>query len=282
MAKPRERERMNDFRKAAQEIIDQIGGLDNIESVQHCMTRLRFVVKKNSEVNENNIKELDMVKGYINSGGQHQVIYGTGIVNKVYKEIDGIFKELGKSNEVRTEGGTFLQRMSRLFGDIFIPIIPVIVASGMLMGVRTYLMSSGILTSESPWINVAAILIDTSFSFLPALVGWSAAKKFGGNPVYGFLIGLMVISSSLPAGPAVGRGTAEPLMITILGLDFALKGFQGSVLIAVLGGYLVSVIEPFVRKFYPKCSRHDFYTNSNLNFNSIRYLIWFRSDSANA
>ncbi|WDC84254.1 PTS transporter subunit EIIC [Caloramator sp. mosi_1] len=119
------------------------------------------------------------------------------------------------------------------------------------MGIRSYLQGANLLNTNSPWYSILAILIDTGFTFLPALVAWSATKKFGGTPVLGIVIGLMLISSNLPAAGAVGRGKAQPLMVSLLGVKFALKGYQGSVLVAVLAGWLVSFVEEKVRKFVP-------------------------------
>ncbi len=242
---------MSNYRDTAEQIISLVGGLDNIAAFQHCMTRLRMDLKDRTKVREDELKNLELVKGVIDSNGQLQIVLGTGIVNKVYKEVNSIFENSGKSQEVKAQGGTLLQKISRLFGDIFIPIIPVIVASGVLMGVRTYLTSSGILAADTAWYQVAAILIDTGFSILPALVCWSATKKFGGNPVFGFVLGMMLISGNLPAAGAVGRGNAEPLIVNMLGLRFELIGYQGSVLIAVLGGWLLAKTENIVRKFVP-------------------------------
>ncbi len=241
---------MSDYRKNATDIIELVGGLDNIESVQHCMTRLRFILKDESKAKQSELEELDAVKGIVKAAGQFQIVLGTGVVNKVYKEVEKIFGENGKESK-QLEGGTFLQRISRLFGDIFIPIIPIIVASGVLMGVRTYLTSSGMLATDSEWYTIAAVLIDTGFAFLPALVCYSATKKFGGNPLMGFVLGLMLISGSLPSGAQVGRGNIEPLMINLLGINFAIKGYQGSILIAVVGGYIITKVEQFCRKIVP-------------------------------
>lgn len=243
---------MNEFRKIGEEIIACVGGLDNITSAMHCMTRLRLSLKDENIVDREKLSEIEKVKGINTSSGQFQIILGTGVVNKVFKEVDQIFQEQNKVNDAGNKAqGNLIQRISRLFGDIFIPIIPVIVASGVLMGVRTYLTSSGILASDSAWLSVANILIDTGFSILPALVCWSATKKFGGTPIYGFVLGMMLISNILPAGGAVGKGTAQPLIVTMMGIDFALKGYQGSVLIAVLGGWLLTKVENLVRKVVP-------------------------------
>lgn len=264
---------MNDYGVTAQKIIELAGGLDNIASIQHCMTRLRLDVKDRELVKDEEIKSLKLVKGFIDSAGQVQVVLGTGIVNKVYKEANAIFEKAGKTQEVKVQGGNLLQKISRLFGDIFIPIIPVIVASGVLMGVRTYLTSSGLLAADTAWFKVAAILIDTGFSILPALVCWSAAKKFGGNPVFGFTLGMMLLSGNLPAAGAVGRGNAEPLFIEMFGMQFKLIGYQGSVLIAIFGGWLLAKVENIVRKVVPNVI--DMILTPILTLSACLFLILF-------
>ncbi len=263
---------MSDYKRVAKEIIEKVGGIDNIKSVQHCMTRLRFVVEDRSLVDDESLKETEMVKGINDAAGQLQIILGTGVVNKVYKEVSSVFDASGKENTV-AQGGNWIQKVSRLFGDIFIPIIPVIVASGVLMGVRTFLLDTGVLQSGTAWYSVAAILIDTGFAFLPALVCYSATKKFGGNPIMGFVLGLMLISPNLPSAGAVGRGNVEPLMINLLGLNFALKGYQGSVLIAVVGGWLITKVEKFCQKFVPNVI--DMILTPILTFTITLFIILF-------
>ena len=151
----------------------------------HCATRLRLIVKDKDAIDTKKLEKVDLVKGTFFNAGQYQIILGTGIVNKVYAEVDKIFQENNKVSENGKSGGTVLQKVSRLFGDIFIPVIPVIVSSGILMGVRTFLTESGVLGTTGTWYTVLSVLIDTGFTFLPALVAYSAAKKFGGNPLYG-------------------------------------------------------------------------------------------------
>lgn len=242
---------MVDYKETAKGILQYVGGTENITQVAHCATRLRLVLKDPKKAKEDKIKELSLVKGLIESGGQLQIILGTGIVNKVYKEFTAITGEMGSEAAVVAKGGNVVQRMSRMFGDIFLPVIPVIVASGILMGVRSFLTGSGLMATDSSWYSIMAILIDTGFSFLPALICYSAAKKFGGSPLLGFVLGLMVISSTLPAAGAVGKGNAEPLLVSLLRIPFKLTGFQGSVLVAIVGGWLIAKTENLCRKFVP-------------------------------
>jgi len=242
---------MVDYKVAAENILECVGGKENVIQVSHCATRLRLALRSTDQVQTAELKDLALVKGAIESGGQYQIILGTGIVNKVYKEFVALTGEGGGDAQVDAKGGNQIQRLSRMFGDIFLPVIPVIVASGILMGVRSFLTGTGVLATDSAWYTVMAILIDTGFSFLPALICYSAAKKFGGSPILGFVLGLMVISGSLPAAGAVGRGNAEPLLITLLGIPFRLTGFQGSVLVAIVGGWLIAKVEGLCRRFVP-------------------------------
>ena len=242
---------MVNYKETAENILNCVGGIENVLQAAHCATRLRLVLKDFSKVEEAGVKEISLVKGASESGGQYQIILGTGIVNKVYKEFLEITGTTEGGEAVEGKGGNTVQRISRMFGDIFLPVIPVIVASGILMGVRSFLTSSGLMATDSSWYNIMAILIDTGFSFLPALICYSAAKKFGGSPILGFVLGLMVISGSLPAAGAVGKGNAEPMLVNLLGITFKLTGFQGSVLVAIVGGWLIAKIENLCRKFVP-------------------------------
>ena len=255
---------MVDDRETAEKILLYTGGVENVMQAAHCATRLRLVLRDPKKVREAELKDLPLVKGMIESGGQFQIILGTGIVNKVYKEFTALAGEgageglengagdgTGKGAEIAARGGNGIQRPSRILEHIFLPSFQVIVASGILMGVRSFLTGSGLMATDSNWYNIMAILIDTGFSFLPALICYSAAKKFGGSPILGFVLGLMVISSTLPAAGAVGKGNAEPMLIQLLGITFKLTGFQGSVLVAIVGGWLTAKIENMCRRFVP-------------------------------
>ncbi len=263
---------MANYADVAGKIIEAVGGKDNIRSIQHCMTRLRLDLKERERVDEEMLKQIEFVKGINDSNGQLQIILGTGIVNKVYKAI-GQFFDVEGQEQIEKKGGNLFQRLSRIFGDIFIPIIPVIIASGLLMGVRTYFTSAGILATDGAWYKIFAILIDTGFAVLPALVAWSSAKKFGGNPAMGFVLGMMLISSNLPSGGAVGRGLAEPLNVQLFGIDFFLKGYQGSILIAVVGGWILAFVEDKVRKIVPNVV--DMIFTPILTFTITLFVILF-------
>ncbi len=241
---------MKEYKKIAAEIMEAVGGMDNVESIAHCMTRLRLVLKDEQLVQEEVLSNIEGVKGVNIANGQHQIVLGTGVINKVYNEVEKLYGQDEKEPGT-LEGGNLMQKISRLFGDIFIPIIPIIVASGLLMGIRTYLIGVGILDMESNWYIISDVLVDTGFSFLPVLVCYSATKKFGGNPVMGIVLGLMVLSSLLPSATLIGKGEAEALIVNLIGLDFSIQGYQGSILIAILGAFLLTKVEAWCRKFVP-------------------------------
>lgn len=241
---------MKEYKAIAMEIMEAVGGLDNVQSITHCMTRLRLVLNDEQLVDTEKLSNIKSVKGINVANGQYQIVLGTGVINKVYEEVEKIYGQ-EEIQPTQLEGGNAIQKISSLFGDIFIPIIPIIVASGLMMGIRTYLIGIGILDMESNWYIISEVLVDTGFSFLPVLVCYSATKKFGGNPVMGIVLGLMVLSSLLPSATLIGKGEAEALIVNLFGLDFSIQGYQGSILIAILGAYILTKVEACCRKFVP-------------------------------
>lgn len=143
-----------------------------------------------------------------------------------------------------------LQKISRTLGDVFVPIIPVLVATGLFMGVRGLLTNLGV-TMDKNFLTFTEILTDTAFAFLPALVAWSTMKKFGGTPVIGIVIGLMLVAPQLPNAYNVAAGTAKPIQLSLLGLSIPVVGYQGSVLPALVLGIIAAKIEKFFRKVVP-------------------------------
>ncbi len=238
---------------AANHILNAVGGKDNIITVQHCMTRLRFELKDNSKFKEEKVKENDLVKGVNISAGQHQLIIGVGVVNKVYKEFANIIGDINNTDDsdVNIAGGNLLQKISRLFGDIFIPILPAIVATGLFLGLRDFAINVEIYETGTSWDTLFLILTYTVFQFLPAFVGLTAMKKFGGTPVIGLLIGLMLVSPFLPGAGAVGKGNAEALLVNFAGFSYHVTNFQSAVLPAVIIAYIAANIEKFLNKKVP-------------------------------
>ena len=235
----------------AQKILENIGGLDNIRSVEHCATRLRLILNDKSKIDEKAIENIDGVKGQFFAAAQYQIILGTGFVNKVY---DVIIKQTGylaSNNKAEAYAQMSLsQKISRTLGDIFVPIIPVLVATGLFMGLRGSATSLGIEFSDN-FLLMSQILTDTAFAFLPALVTWSAMKKFGGTPVIGIVLGLMLVAPQLPNAYAIAAGTATPLYLDLFGISIPIVGYQGSVLPALILGIFASKLQLFLKKVIP-------------------------------
>lgn len=237
--------------RVAAEILENIGGKDNIRSVEHCATRLRLILNDKSKINEKAVENIDGVKGQFFAAAQYQIILGTGFVNKVYDEVIKHTGNLNTNNKAEAYAQMSLsQKISRTLGDIFVPIIPVLVATGLFMGLRGTMTSLGFEFSEN-FMLMSQILTDTAFAFLPALVTWSAMKKFGGNPVIGIVLGLMLVAPQLPNAYAIAGGTAQPLYFDILGLNIPVVGYQGSVLPALILGIFASKLQTYLKKIVP-------------------------------
>ena len=193
-------------KELAKKIVELVGGKENIVSVRHCATRLRIVVSDKEKIQVKEVEALDKVKGSFFNSGQYQIILGTGLVNRIYDE-----GQVEEKKEV-VYGNKF-QRAIRMFSDVFVPIIPVLVATGLFMGLRGLLTQQAVLgvfgmTPEdipASLLTFTQILTDTAFSFLPALVCWSTFRNFGGSPVIGIVLGLMLVSPSLPRWIRSGR-----------------------------------------------------------------------------
>lgn len=236
----------------AEEILKKIGGIDNIKAVDHCSTRLRLTLKDNSKYKGKEIEDIDGVKGQFISAGQHQVILGTGFVDKVYDVVVGSSSNLSKSNlkEDVYNNLSLPQKISRTLGDVFIPIIPVLVATGLFKGIISTLLKSGVAIDPN-FLVFANILTQTAFAFLPVLVTWSAMKIFGGTPVIGIVLGLMLVAPQLPNASAVAGGTAHAINLSLFGITIPVVGYQGSVLPALVLGIIAAKIQKFLRKYVP-------------------------------
>lgn len=236
-----------DFNKIAQEIVLNIGGKDNISVLEHCATRLRIVVKDNSKVNTENLKNIKGIGGYFYQSGQHQIIIGTGKVNKVFNIInsDGTIKSDGAKESAYANLNP-IQKILRSLADVFIPLIPVLVATGLFMGLRGFVMQLG-LTLSPEVLTLSQVVTDTVFIFLPALVVWSTFRRFGGTPVIGMVLGLMLIAPMLPNAWEVASGAVEPLKVGI----FRIEGFQGTILPALIVGIFGAHVEKWIKSWMP-------------------------------
>jgi len=236
----------------AKSVIEAIGGKDNVSSVAHCATRLRIMVKDKEKIDTNRVENIEKVQGAFFNAGQFQIIFGTGTVNRIYDEVVSLGLPTSTTSEMKAEAakqGNWFQRAVRTFGDVFVPIIPAIVATGLFMGLRGLLEAFGVIL-PSDFLIYSKILTDTAFIALPALVVWSTFKVFGGNQTIGIVLGLMLISGSLPNAWEVAQG-GEIVPIKFFGL-VDVVGLQGSVLPAFIIGVVGANFEKWVRKYVPE------------------------------
>ena len=235
----------------AKKVIEALGGRENVNSVAHCATRLRVMVKDEAKINKDAIENLEKVQGAFFNSGQYQIIFGTGTVNKMYDEVVALGLPTSTKSEMKAEAakqGNWFQRAIRTFGDVFVPIVPVIVATGLFMGVRGLLTALGITLPDDVKIY-SEILTDTAFIILPGLVVWSTFRVFGGNPAVGIVLGMMLVSGSLPNAWAVASG-GEVTAMQFFGF-IPVVGLQGSVLPAFIIGVVGAKFEKAVRKVVP-------------------------------
>ena len=251
-----------DYRKSAQDILDQVGGSANIVSAAHCATRLRLVIADNSRANKEAIENIDGVKGVFEASGQLQIILGTGTVNKVFDEfisIAGITaSSKAEAKEAAAQKQNIFMRAIKLLGDIFVPIIPAIVASGFLMGIMNsldFMINNGFIsmdTSSSIYV-FANLFSNTAYTFLQILIAFSAAKAFGANPYLGAVIGMIMINPSLQNAYTVATEGVQQTQSVFFGLyDIDMVGYQGHVIPVVIAVWVLSVIEKKLHKIVPE------------------------------
>ena len=251
-----------DYRKTAQEILDKVGGSKNIVSAAHCATRLRLVIADNSKADKTAIENVEGVKGVFEASGQLQIILGTGTVNKVFDEfisIAGITASTkAEAKEAAAQKQNVFMRAIKLLGDIFVPIIPAIVASGFLMGIMNsldFMINNGFInmdTSSSIYV-FASLFSNTAYTFLQILIAFSAAKAFGANPYLGAVIGMIMINPSLQNAYTVATEGVQQTQSVFFGLyKIDMVGYQGHVIPVVIAVWLLSVIEKKLHKIVPE------------------------------
>lgn len=248
-----------DNRQIAAEVIEALGGRENVRSVAHCATRLRVMVHDEGKIDKEKAEAIDKVKGAFFNSSQYQMIFGTGTVNKIYDEVVALGLPTSSTSEQKAEAakqGNVFQRAIRTFGDVFVPIIPAIVATGLFMGVRGLVTQPAIMDLfgvheyGENFLMYTRILTDTAFVYLPALVAWSAFRVFGGNPIIGIVLGLMLVSNELPnAWVVASGGDVKPL--TFFGF-VPVVGYQGTVLPAFFVGLVGAKLEKWLHKRVPE------------------------------
>lgn len=251
-----------DYRKTAQDILDHVGGSKNIASAAHCATRLRLVIADNKKVSKEALENVDGVKGVFEASGQLQIILGTGTVNKVFAEfidIAGITaSSKAEAKEAAAEKQNWFMRAIKLLGDIFVPIIPAIVASGFLMGIMNsldFMNSNGFLhiNTHSSIYVFANLFSNIAYTFLQILIAFSAAKAFGANQYLGAVIGMIMIHPSLQNAYTVATEGVQQTQSVFFGLyHIDMVGYQGHVIPIIIAVWILSVIEKKLHKIVPE------------------------------
>lgn len=247
-----------DYSKCAKEIYETLGERSNLVSVAHCATRLRLVTVDNSKIDMKRLENIDGVRGVFSNNGQLQLIIGTGTVNKVYDEF---LKVSGMSaatkEEVKAAAAAkqpLFKRMIKALGDVFVPILPAIVASGLMMGLVEALGKALPSFAGSDWYGILDLMANTAFTFLPILIAVSAARVFGGNIFLGAVIGMIMIHPNLINAWSVGSMNAADIPVWRLFGFFSIRqvGYQGHVIPVVIAVWLMCKIEKQLHKHVPE------------------------------
>ncbi|MCH5343276.1 MAG: PTS glucose transporter subunit IIA [Acetatifactor sp.] len=248
-----------DYGKCAKEIYETLGGRDNLVSAAHCATRLRLVTVDNGKIDMKKLENIDGVKGVFSSNGQLQLIIGTGTVNKVYEEFLAVSgMTAATKEEVKAAAAAkqpLIKRMVKTLGDVFVPILPAIVASGLMMGLVEALGKAIPGFSDSAWYGVLDMISNTAFTFLPAIIAVSAARVFGGNIFLGGVIGMLMIHPGLiNAWSVAGMAESDIPVWHLIGNLFKIRqvGYQGHVIPVVIAVWLMCVIEKWLHKHVPE------------------------------
>ncbi|KIR02369.1 PTS system, sucrose-specific IIB component / PTS system, sucrose-specific IIC component / PTS system, sucrose-specific IIA component [Lachnospiraceae bacterium TWA4] len=247
-----------DYRKCAEEIYETVGKRDNLVSAAHCATRLRLVTKDNSRVDIKHLEDIDGVKGVFSSNGQLQIILGTGTVNKVYDEFLAISgMTAATKDDVKAAAAAsqpIYKRMVKALGDVFVPILPAIVATGLMMGLVEALGKAIPAFSSSDWYGFLDMIANTAFVYLPILVAVSAARVFGANIFLGAVVGMLMIHSNLVNAWSVATYEGPIPVWHLIGDVVTIRqvGYQGHVIPVIIAIFCMSKIEKQLHKIVPE------------------------------
>lgn len=277
-----------DYKKISQEVLANVGGKENVKGATHCVTRLRLILEDETKYNRKALEKIDGVKGVIYNSGQLMIIFGTGTVNNVYDafiEVTGV-KELSQA-DAKAEGlskAGKLKQGFKVFSDIFIPIIPAFISAAIIIGVRALLTANGMfglegsLADSNPLIKDIAEflgLIATTFAFLPVLVMYSAVKRFGGNPILGILVGIVMVHPSLGDRGAFILDPSTADYWHFGPIEIAKVAFQGGVFPAILTALFMSYVEKVAQKYIPAVVSFVFVPTVTVLFANIALFTVF-------
>ena len=250
------------YEKISIELTKLVGGKENIQGVAHCATRLRIVLKDNDLADLKAIEDVDLAKGVFVAGDQVQIIFGAGLVNDVYE----VFAEhnnmknmsLSDLKTVANKKMNPLQRIIKALSDVFVDIMPGILAAALLTGLSGVLGNFDIVKENDTLYGINRLINISSgaiFGFLPLAVAYSACKRFGGRPILGIVIGCIMLSNSLADAYAAAQGTVDVTTLHIFGLGVELVGFQGGIIVALLMGFVTAKLDIFFEKKVPEVIR---------------------------
>ena len=246
------------YQKISQEILENIGGSQNIQGAAHCATRLRIVLKDLSLVKNDKLENIDLVKGSFIAGSQLQLILGAGTVNEVYKVFAKEAKlenmSLSDVKDIAAKKENPLQKVIKALSDVFVEIIPAILAAAILLGVTGFLANfEAVKTNQTLYaINRLANLASVGiFAVLPMVVVYSATKRFGGRAILGIVVGAIMLDGSLANAYSIGTSGFNPEILDLFGLKIQMVGFQGGIIVALMMGYIVATLDKFFEKKIP-------------------------------
>ena len=258
-----------DLKKVVKEVVEHSGGQENLRSVVHCATRLRLELNDEKKYNKEKLEDIEGVKGVFFNNGQLQLIFGSGLVQQVYAAYNEVFKGAASNSEedssetVKKPKGNPLQRFVKMLSDIFVPIIPAIVAGGLLMGINNVLTAKDLfytgksVIEANPGIaglaDMVNVFANAPFVFLPVLLGFSATRKFGGNPFLGAALGMLLVHPSLSDGWNYAKTLMEGNIKywNVFGLEIEKVGYQGTVIPTIISAWVLATLEKNFRKFIP-------------------------------
>ena len=259
-AESRDRDVLRDAQPPRRHIAAQFlaGGKDNIVASTHCATRLRIVLKDYDKINKEGIDNIDLVKGEFVAGNQLQIIFGAGLVNEIYEVFSAYTGTAGSSMaDVKQEAAKKmnpLQAVIKSLSDVFVDIMPGILAAALLSGLTGVLSQWDVVAGNATLFGINRLVSLASngiFSILPLAVCYSACKRYGGKPILGLVMGAIMLDGSLANAYDAAQGLVQPDSISLFGLNIELVGFQGGIIIALMMGFIVAKLDIFFDKKIP-------------------------------
>ena len=246
------------YLEITKQIVGLVGGRENIVASTHCATRLRIVLKDYDKVDREKLEDVDLVKGQFIAGNQLQIIFGAGLVNEIYEVFSQYTGTAGSSMaEVKAEAAKKmnpLQAIIKSLSDVFVDIMPGILAAALLSGLTGVLSQWDVVESNATLFAINKLVSLASngiFSILPLAVCYSACKRYGGKPILGLVMGAIMLDSSLANAYDAAKGIVDVQTISLFGFDIKLVGFQGGIIIALMMGFVIAKLDIFFDKKIP-------------------------------